>query len=164
MIEIRISKIILVLACSLLAGLPGLSNILDYGVNLVNVQHVLSMDAHLVQTSAKSWKSIESPFIHHLAYILIIVAEFTVAILGLWGSLRLWRVREDVTAFNRQKGMAIWALTIGILIWLVGFMVIGGEWFMMWLSPEWNSQQSAFRLAIPFILTLMFLSAKDEAL
>ena len=78
MIEIRISKILIVISCALLGGLPGLSNVLDYGVNLVNVQHVLSMDVQIVDTFAKSWKAINSPVIHHLAYILIIISEFLV--------------------------------------------------------------------------------------
>ena len=162
MIEIRISKILIVISCALLGGLPGLSNVLDYEVNLVNVQHVLSMDVQIVDTFAKSFKAINSPIIHHLAYILIIISEFLVGILGIWGAVNMWNARHDVVAFNRSKGKAIWAFSIGLLIWLMGFMVVGGEWFLMWLSPEWNSQQSAFRIVIPFMLGLMFIAQKDE--
>lgn len=162
MIEIRISKFLVVVCCALLGGLTGLSNVLDYGVNLVNVQHVLSMDVQIVDTFAKSWKAISSPVIHHIAYILIIISEFLVAILGIWGAVNMWKARHDVVAFNRSKGKAIWAFCIGILIWFMGFMVIGGEWFLMWLSPEWNSQQSAFRIVIPFMLGLIYIAQKDE--
>ena len=162
MIEIRISKILLVISCALLGGLPGLSNILDYGVNLVNVKHVLSMDVQIIDTFAKSFKAINSPFVHHLAYILIIIFELLVAVLGIWGAVNMWKARHDVVAFNRSKGKAIWALSLGILIWLTGFMVIGGEWFLMWLSPEWNSQQSAFRIVVPFMLALIFIAQNDE--
>ena len=162
MIEIRISKILVVISCALLGGLPGVSNVLDYEVNLVNVQHVLSMDVQIIDTFAKSWKAINSPVIHHLAYILIIISELMVAVLGIWGAADMWKARHDVVAFNRSKSKAIWALNLGLLIWLMGFMVIGGEWFLMWLSPEWNSQQSAFRIVIPFLLTLIFIAQKDE--
>lgn len=162
MIHIRISKILLLLCCTLLAGLPGVSNVLDYGVNLVNVQHVLSMDEHIIETSAKTWKAINSPFIHQLFYLLIICGELITLVLGIWGSIDLWRSRHNVQAFNKNKVKGIWALNTGILVFLLGFMVVGGEWFMMWLAPEWNSQQSAFRIVVPFMLALIFISMKDE--
>jgi predicted small integral membrane protein len=39
--------------------------------------------------------------------------------------------------------------------WFVGFMVIGGEWFLMWQSSTWNGQEAAFR----FYLTVLAVSA-----
>ncbi len=162
MIHIRISKIIVALSCALLAFLPGINNIIDYEVNLVHVQHVLMMDTHVVTVDSSGIRSIDSPFVHHLAYILIIITELLIGILGFWGSLDLWKARHDVQLFNRKKGKVIWSMTLGVLVWFTGFLVIGGEWFLMWLSEEWNSQQAAFRLVIPFLLGLIFISSKDE--
>jgi predicted small integral membrane protein len=32
-----------------------------------------------------------------------------------------------------------------LLLWLVAFLTIGGEWFLMWQSHIWNGQEEAFR-------------------
>ena len=37
------------------------------------------------------------------------------------------------------------ATALGFLVWFLGFMVIGGEWFAMWQSQTWNGQEAAFR-------------------
>jgi len=162
MIHIRISKIIVVLSCALLAGLAGFNNILDYHINLEHVQHVLSMDTHVVTGTNTTWRAIEAPWAHHVAYISIIIAELVIFILGVWGCIELWKVRHDALAFNQRKAKAIWSLTVGILVWFIGFLVIAAEWFLMWYSRDWNSQQAAFRLVVPLLLGLIYVSMKDE--
>ena len=162
MIHIRISKIIVAVSCALLAFLPGINNIIDYNINLVHVQHVLMMDTHVVDVGSSGIRSIESPFVHHLAYVSIIITELLIGILGIWGSIELWKARHNAVQFNTKKAKVIWSMTLGLLVWFTGFLVIGGEWFLMWLSEEWNSQQAAFRLVIPFMLGLIYVSSKDE--
>ena len=162
MLVIRYSKIIVVLSCVLLGGLPGFNNILDYDVNLVHVQHVMMMDTHVLETSVAGWRSIESPWLQTTAYVMIILAELSIFVIGMWGVIDMWKARKNTAAFNASKSKAILALSLGILVWFTGFLVIGGEWFLMWLSEDWNSQQAAFRLVLPFILSLIYLSMKDE--
>jgi predicted small integral membrane protein len=31
-------------------------------------------------------------------------------------------------------------------MWLVAFLDVGGEWFLMWQSQIWNGQEEAFRM------------------
>lgn len=162
MIHIRISKIIVGASCALLALLPGINNIIDYEINLSHVQHVLMMDSHVVEVGSAAMRSIESPVIHHIAYILIIIAELAIGIMGIWGSIEMWKARKNISLFNQKKAKLIWALTLGILVWFTGFLVIGGEWFLMWLSEDWNSQQAAFQIVTPFMLGLIFISMKDQ--
>jgi predicted small integral membrane protein len=38
------------------------------------------------------------------------------------------------------------ALTTSLLMWLVAFLDVGGEWFLMWQSQKWNWQEAAFRM------------------
>ncbi|MGA9999009.1 MAG: DUF2165 family protein [Candidatus Acidiferrales bacterium] len=38
------------------------------------------------------------------------------------------------------------ALTTSLLMWLVAFLDVGGEWFLMWQSQIWNGQEEAFRM------------------
>jgi predicted small integral membrane protein len=51
--------------------------------------------------------------------------------------------------FNRAKTLAIAALTLGMLMWLVAFVTVGGEWFLMWQSRQWNGQDAAFPACSP---------------
>ncbi len=78
------------------------------------------------------------------------------------GAARLYKVvHQDEPAFHRAKGMAITGLTLGFCLWFLGFIGIGGEWFLMWQSEQWNAQQSAFRIAILIGLVLLFLCLRD---
>jgi predicted small integral membrane protein len=44
---------------------------------------------------------------------------------------------------------------VAFALWFVGFMVVGGEWFLMWQSSTWNGQEAAFR----FYLTVLAVGA-----
>jgi predicted small integral membrane protein len=33
---------------------------------------------------------------------------------------------------------------MGLLLYGLGFIIVGGEWFAMWQSKTWNGQQTAF--------------------
>ena len=50
---------------------------------------------------------------------------------------------------------------IGFLVWFVGFLVIGGEWFQMWQSPSWNGQQPAFRFVVIMLAVLIFITQRE---
>ena len=51
------------------------------------------------------------------------------------------------------------ALTLSMLMWLVAFLSVGGEWFLMWQSHTWNGQEAAFRMFAVVGLVLLILSA-----
>jgi len=38
---------------------------------------------------------------------------------------------------------------------------VGGEWFLMWQSPNWNGQQAAFRMFTVVGLVLLILLHPD---
>ena len=42
-----------------------------------------------------------------------------------------------------------------------GFMVIGGEWFVMWQSTTWNGQEAAFRFYVTALAALIFVNQPD---
>ncbi len=161
---IRAAKAIMVAAIALFASLVAFGNLTDYGTNLAFVQHVLAMDTIFPESTIK-WRAITSPALHHLAYALIIAAEAAMAVLcwiGAWALLR--RLRCDAQAFNRAKGFAVAGLTLGFLIWQVGFMSIGGEWFGMWQSQQWNGVPSAFRFVAVILAVLIFVAMPDREL
>ena len=79
------------------------------------------------------------------------------------GAVRLLLASGDAVAFNRAKGFAVAGLTLGFLVWQVGFMSIGGEWFGMWMSPKWNGVPDAFRFFVTILMVLIYLVLPDRA-
>lgn len=161
MIAIRAAKIATVAAIALFATLVAFGNLTDYGTNLVFVQHVLSMDTIFADSTIR-YRAITAPALHHAAYALIIAAEAATAALcwiGAYGLLR--RLCADAATFNRAKTVAVVGQLLGFLIWQVGFMSIGGEWFGMWQSSQWNGVPSAFRFAVVIAVVLIFVAMPD---
>ena len=54
--------------------------------------------------------------------------------------------RADGEQFAAALNVAVIALTTSLLMWLVAFLDVGGEWFLMWQSHIWNGQEAAFRM------------------
>lgn len=159
---LRLSKILSVYAIALFASLVVFGNIADYDTNKAFVEHVFSMDT-LFSGEHIRWRSITSPRIQTLGYLLIITAETLTAVLCWWGATRLlYALRRPASAFNKQKSVAIAGLTVGFLTWQVAFMSIGGEWFGMWMSQKWNGVPDAFRFFITILMVLIYLIQRDD--
>jgi predicted small integral membrane protein len=157
----RISKTVVVAAIAFLFSLVAFGNITDYGTNLPFVQHVLMMDT-LVPSAAIRYRAVEAPALQQAAYLLIIAVEVVSAALCWFGVIRLFRsLRASGAAFNRAKSMAVAGLTLGYLLWQVGLIAIGGEWFGMWMSHEWNGVESAFRFLVMTLGALVHVSLPD---
>jgi predicted small integral membrane protein len=162
MIVIRIAKVAMVAAIALFATLVAFGNLTDYGTNLAFVQHVLAMDT-IFERSAIRYRAITNPELQTAAYVIIIVTEaLTAALCWIGAVVLLRRLRADARAFNRAKGFAVAGLTLGFLLWQVGFMSIGGEWFGMWQSQSWNGVPSAFRFTMVIVAVLIFLVLPDD--
>jgi predicted small integral membrane protein len=164
MIAIRAAKAATVAAIALFASLVTFGNLTDYNTNFAFVEHVLSMDS-IFPFSTIKYRAITSPALHHAAYDLIIAVEAVIALLCWIGAVALVRrLRADAAAFNRAKTFAVLGLTLGFLLWQVGFMSIGGEWFGMWQSQQWNGVPSAFRFVVTIIAVLIFVAMPDQEL
>jgi predicted small integral membrane protein len=164
MIAIRAAKAATVAAIALFASLVTFGNVTDYNTNFAFVEHVLSMDTIFAFSTIK-YRAITSPTLHHAAYDLIIAVEAVIAVLCWIGAAALVRrLRADAAAFNRAKTFAVLGLTLGFLLWQVGFMSIGGEWFGMWQSQQWNGVPSAFRFVVTIIAVLIFVAMPDQEL
>jgi len=158
---IRLSKIILLASIALFATLVAFGNVTDYRTNFAFVEHVLRMDTVFPDTSI-GWRAIHSPALHHVAYVLIIAAEAATAALCWIGAAAMWRARHaPAAAFNQSKKWGIFGLTLGFVLWQVGFMSIGGEWFGMWMSQTWNGVESAFRFFITIAVVLVWVGMED---
>jgi predicted small integral membrane protein len=159
---LRATKILVVGAIALFATIVTFGNLTDYNTNFLFVQHVLSMDT-IYPFSSTRYRAITDPALHRLVYAAIIAVEAAVAVLCWIGSITLARyIRADAPLFNKAKGFSFIGLTLGFLLWQVGFMSIGGEWFEMWQSQQWNGVPSAFRF-VTIISAVLILVAMPDA-
>ncbi len=160
MILVRSCKIALVAAVALFFTVVAFGNITDYASNWQFVQHVLSMDT-IFPHSALHWRAIADPAIQRAAYWLIIATQLGVAALLWLGCFRLSTALRS-TAFTNARQWAIAGLTAGLLLYMVGFVTIGGEWFAMWQSTLWNGQQKAFAFIAMIGLVLIVLLLPED--
>ncbi len=159
---VRIAKIALVFSMGLFALLAGGGNILDPATNFAFVQHVLAMDT-VFPDNPLAGRAITSGTLHWLAFGLIVVVELAIAVLCLWGGVALLlQLSAPAAAFNRAKAPAVAGLTLGVVLWFTGFVVIGGEWFLMWQSETWNGIAAASRFAVAMFLTLLLVALADR--
>lgn len=158
---LRVAKVLLALSVALYLSLVIINNLTDYRTNFRIVQHVMMMDTTFVSRSTQ-WRAIQNPAIHHLAYVIIIVWEVLACVLCVVGSYRLVQnINASDVAFNASKTLTISGLTCALLLWGVAFISIGGEWFMMWQSVQWNGEESAQRLFCMTGIVLIVLLSRD---
>lgn len=159
--SIRWSKALLVLTIAVLTTLVAFNNLTDYGSNFAYVKHVLSMDTTLPGNQGL-WRRVESNTLQHVAYVSIILTEVGIAALTWLGGLRLLSAHLDAARFNRNKACAIIGLALGFVLYVGGFLAVGGEWFLMWQSQTWNSQAEAAMFATVIGVVLILLAQRDD--
>ena len=161
MVTIRIAKVLVVAALGSYALMVASNNMVDYGSNYEFVRHVLSMDTTF-PGNALMHRAISNETLRRLAYAAIIATEWLTGFLLVGGALALLkRLRAPAEVFNRAKVWAIAGLAVGFGLWFLGFMVIAGEYFVMWQSKVWNGQAAAFRIATEMLGGLIFLTLPD---
>lgn len=128
-------------------ALIAFGNMTDYETNHQFVVHVLAMDTTF-QSPNMMWRAITNSTVVTIVYVLIIVWE-TVAALVLIAATVAWvralAGRGPVTTARRLSsvGWVMW-----ILLFAGGFVAIGGEYFQMWQSQDWNGLDAAMRNVI----------------
>lgn len=159
---IRPVKTAMVVSFALLALFAAFNNLLDRASTRTFVRHVLGMDTTFPD-SALRVRAIDSAAAVTVAYWLIVIGEASTGILLALGGLRLaLALRAPAADFNAAKSIAVLGVGAGLLLWFTGFMVIGGEWFAMWQSKEWDAVPSAFNLVVVLLLVAIFLVQRDE--
>ena len=160
----RMAKIVAIFSIGVMALLIVIGNLTDYYTNYFFVEHVFKMDTTFPDSNIH-YRSISNPTVIHAAYIFIIALEIVMAFCCLKGAWILFRnLKSTATSFHASKNWAIAGLITGIVLWFFGFEVIGGEWFAMWQSAEWNGLNSAERIVTILVLVLIFLQPKEEEL
>jgi predicted small integral membrane protein len=124
---------------------------------------VLSMDTTFDTTLM--WRSITSPVMQIATYYFIIAWEILTAIICWIGCfILLSKIKENNSRFNESKKIAFIGLFFGFLLYMVGFIIIGSEWFNMWQSRSWNGQMTAglFISMIMFVMIFLKIGTNNE--
>src|ERR1700742_2422453 len=142
----RLAKTISVAAIGVMSLLVFIGNTTDYFTNYQIVRHVLKMDTTF-PGSHIHYRSINNPFLFNAVYIFIIIMQAAMTFCCIKGSWLLFKnLRSGAAMFNASKNWAVAGIIVGIIIWFLGFEVVGGEWFAMWQSRLWNGLSSAERI------------------
>ena len=158
---LRVAKILLVFAVAFYYAFVVFNNTTDYDSNYQFVRHVLMMDSTFPGNHG-IWRAINTPALHTAFYVAIIAWEAITMVLCFVGGIKLaGTLRDTAASFQSAKGVAIIGLTVGLLQWLVAFLSVGGEWFLMWQSKNWNGQDAAFRMFTVVGIVLLFLVQQD---
>jgi predicted small integral membrane protein len=159
---LRAAKVLLVLAVAVFYSFVVFNNVTDYDSNYQFVRHTLMMDSTFPSNRAM-WRAINQPALHTAFYVSIIAWEMVTMLLCWWGGARMARsLRGAAVTFHRAKRVAIIALTLSLLMWLVAFLSVGGEWFLMWQSKSWNGQDAAFRMFTVVGIVLLLVAQPEH--
>ena len=158
----RLFKILFGASIGLYMAIVCFNNITDYDSNFQFVRMVSSM-SDVFSKEKTGWRSVNSEVFHHIIYLFIIAWELIIAILTTSGTIKMTRNLKSGTAeFNQSKKLLVTGLSFGVLLWFGMFITIGGEWFLMWQSKNWNGQNTAFSLCICFLLFMIYLNQHDD--
>jgi predicted small integral membrane protein len=142
--SLRMVLVVLTGITALYMCLVTFGNISDYGTNQAFVQHVLAMDTTFSSSNTK-WRAVTDRRLATAVYLAIIIWESVIALVLTIAFLGWLReiVGQRGAEVARQLSICGWLMQV--LLFGGGFITIGGEWFEMWQSAEWNGTQAAFQ-------------------
>lgn len=159
--NMRHMKITVLAALALFFTLLVFNNLTNFDSNFKSLKSVFEMegvfDTHLI-----SWRSISNETIQKAAIVFIIAWQILTALLCWTGAAVMFRnVNADPEIFSQSKKMALAGLTAGFLFFMVGFVIIGSEWFNMWQSMWKNLQLKTLVYSILLLVCMIFISNKE---
>jgi predicted small integral membrane protein len=161
MMTIRLSKALLLFALGFYYALVVFNNTNDYNSNLTFVRHVLLMDTTYPGNHGM-WRAIHSPAIPLLFFVSVVCWESLTGVL-LWvaGFRLIANLRTSPAKFNCAKRLGVVALTLSMSMWLVAFLSVGNEWFLMWQSKDWSGEVAAQHMFAVVGIILLYLVMPD---
>ncbi|HVC47649.1 MAG TPA: DUF2165 domain-containing protein [Terracidiphilus sp.] len=160
----RTARLLLLAGIAVYYTLVVFNNLTDFNSNYQFVRHVLSMDTTFPGNHGMG-RAITSPTADLAFYYSIIAWEIVTTLLLWWAVAVLFRaLRKPAAVFHASKRVAVLALTLSLLMWLVAFLSVGAEWFLMWQSHVWNGQEAAFRMfTVVGIVLLVLIQPETDA-
>ncbi|WP_227980460.1 DUF2165 domain-containing protein [Nocardia spumae] len=125
------------------------TNCTDTVTNRRGVSAVLSMRA-TIHNPGTDWRAITSGNVALIAYVLVVIWEFAIAIVLLaaaaaWGRVLSGHPRRVRVRPQTAAGLSSLGWVMAVLLFAGGFLTIGGEWFRMWANKEVNASSAALQ-------------------
>ncbi len=152
----RSLKIVITISIALMFTFIAFNNISDYCTNFRFVRTVLNMES--IKATDIQWRAITSPLLQQAFYLFIIIWEALTAIVCWGGAVMMFRN----VSYNRGKMIATAGLTLGFSLFMIGFVIVAGEWFYLWDSLLNTMHSKAILLALFLGTFACFVSQKDD--
>lgn len=127
------------------------------GSNWPLVEGVLSGDGTPADNGFE-WRFIDANWFQVLAYIGIIAGEALAAIGLIGGGILGLRRTGDAMGWERGQRWTLIGATFGLLVFFLGFIVVGGNWFLMYENAKWNGMQPAFQNTVTTLLAVLLVA------
>lgn len=145
-------------------SLVAFGNITDFDSNQAFVHHVLEMDTTFNDPDVM-WRAVENDTLQNIGYIGVIAWETLAAVVLIWATVKLIKAARQGT-WRPAKRLASCGLLMVLFLFGFGFITMGGEYFSMWQSSDWNGLDAALRnyllAAVPLILLQLPHPSWDE--
>lgn len=160
--NVRHIKITVLITFALLFSFFLFNNITNFFSNLQALKSVFEMegvfDTHLI-----SWRAISSPIVQQIAFFIIIGWQFLVTLFCWMGTVVMIRnIHAEPEKFIYSKRWALLGLTGGFVFFMIGFVIIGSEWFNMWQSMWKNLQLKTLIYSVLLLCGMLFISHREE--
>ena len=119
------------------------------------VQGVLSGDG-VPADSGFGWRFIDATWFQVLSYIGIITMESLAGIVLLIAGILGLRSARSTQGWNRSQRWTFLGGIFGLTVFMFGFIVVGGNWFIMYLNSKYNGLDPAFQNSVIVLAMVIF--------
>lgn len=147
--------ILMVVAYYLVVGFDNITNPTNPNAsNWPFVKGVLSGDA-VPADSGFEWRFIDATWFQAASYIAVMACETLTGILLLIAGILGLRASSTSGQWNHAQKLTFLGGFLGLAVFFFGFMVVGGNWFIMYLNSQWNGLEPAFQNSVMTISMLI---------
>lgn len=147
--------ILMVAAYYLVVGFDNITNPTNPNAsNWPFVQGVLSGDG-VPADSGFEWRFIDATWFQAISYILVMTLETVTGIVLLIAGIKGLRTSQNSLGWAQVQKWTFVGGFVGLSIFFFGFMVVGGNWFIMYLNSKWNGLEPAFQNSVMTISMLI---------
>ena len=111
------------------------------------VRGVISGDG-VPADSGFGWRFIDATWFQALCYVGVVAAECITCTLLIIASVKGLRASSTAALWGHAQKWSIAGGIVGLALFFFGFMVVGGNWFIMYLNSKWNALEPAFWSAV----------------
>lgn len=151
--------VLMVAAYYLVVGFDNITNPTNPNAsNWPFVQGVLSGDG-VPADSGFEWRFIDATWFQALSYIGIMTMETLTGIVLLIGGIAGLRHSGTCPGWGRSQRWTYLGGIMGLSVFFFGFLVVGGNWFIMYLNSKWSGMTPAFQNSMATLGMLLLVTA-----